>query len=273
MYSNNGGFYLNGSSSSAQMKAVVSPSNANQSVTWSSGNTGIVKISSSGYATPVSNGTTTITARTVNGKTASASVTVINCVTIGPSDYKGSFTGTAEIGIFNWKNFYVFSQKDEEWGSYPYLKGTIGGKYQDTNIYHSGCHLLSLVNGTYWLTGKFISPKWLAKRAIDKGYRTNGDIDMKGLYKDISDNCGSKYGIEYVTCISSFSSLKKYLEKGYVGLGGGNGHVMAFVAYSGDKFLVLDSYYTYNGRSYVWKTQNQMTGRFNCSYFYIIKRR
>ena len=53
----------------------------------------------------------------------------------------------------------------------------------------------------------------------------------------------------------------------------GNGHVMAFVAYSGDKFLVLDSYYTYNGRSYVWKTQNQMTGRFNCSYFYIIKRR
>lgn len=77
MYPDKTGFYLNNFSSSAQMKAVVYPSNAtNQSVTWSSSNSNIVRISSSGYVTPVANGTTKITARTVNGKTASVSVTV-----------------------------------------------------------------------------------------------------------------------------------------------------------------------------------------------------
>ena len=76
--SDNKGFKLNGFKSSAQMKAVVYPSNAtDQSVTWSSGDKKIVKISSSGYVTPVSNGTTKISARTANGKTASVNVTVI----------------------------------------------------------------------------------------------------------------------------------------------------------------------------------------------------
>lgn len=192
---------------------------------------------------------------------------------IGPSNYKGNYSGTPEKGTFNGGSFYVFSQKDKAWGSYPYLKGTIGGKYQNTNIYHSGCHLLSLVNATYWLSGKFISPKWLAKYAIDKGYRTNGRINMSGLYKDISNNYGSKYGIKYVTCTNSFASLSTYLEKGYVGLGGGNGHVMAFVAYNKNKFLVLDSFYSYNKHHYVWKTRKEMTGRLNCSYFYILKKK
>ena len=206
-------------------------------------------------------------------KTSDANNYLKKTMPAGSSNSKGNYSGTPEKGTFKGGSFYVFSQKDKEWGSYPYLKGTIGGKYQNTNIYHSGCHLLSLVNGAYWLSGKFISPKWLAQYAIDKGYRTNGNIKMSKLYNDISNNYGSKYGIKYVTCIDNFSSLKTYLEKGYVGLGGGNGHVMAFVAYSGNKFLVLDSYYTYNGHRYVWKTQKEMTGRFNCSYFYIFKKR
>ncbi len=194
-------------------------------------------------------------------------------VSTSPSSPKRNYYGTPETGTYNGRTFYVFSQKDKEWGGYPYLKGTINGKYQNTNIYHSGCHLLSLVNGTYWLTGKFISPKWLAQYAIDKKYRTNGNINMDGLYNNVSKKYGSKYGIKYVTCVKSFSSLKDYLRKGYVGIGGGKGHVMAFVAYSGNKFLVLDSYFSYNGHHYVWKTQNEMKGRLNCSYFYIIKKR
>ncbi len=78
MFSNGTGFQLNGFSSSAQMKAVVYPANAtNTNVTWSSADKNIVKITSSGYITPVSNGTTKITARTANGKTASVSVKVV----------------------------------------------------------------------------------------------------------------------------------------------------------------------------------------------------
>ena len=62
-----------------QLKATVKPSNAtNQEVSWSSENTGIATVASDGTVTGVTEGTTTITAKSADGKvTATCKVTVI----------------------------------------------------------------------------------------------------------------------------------------------------------------------------------------------------
>lgn len=57
------------------LTATISPSNAtNKSVTWSSSNSNIISVDNSGKVTAKSIGSATITAKTANGKTASATV-------------------------------------------------------------------------------------------------------------------------------------------------------------------------------------------------------
>ncbi|HWK03202.1 MAG TPA: Ig-like domain-containing protein [Puia sp.] len=61
-----------------QLTATVAPSNAtNQAVSWTSGNTGVATVSTTGLVTAVAGGTTTITVTTQDGsKTATAAITV-----------------------------------------------------------------------------------------------------------------------------------------------------------------------------------------------------
>ncbi len=60
-----------------QLTANITPTNAtNKSVTWSSNDSGIAKVDNNGKVTGVKAGTTTITVRTSNGKTATHQVTV-----------------------------------------------------------------------------------------------------------------------------------------------------------------------------------------------------
>ena len=54
----------------------LTPSNSTDTVTWTSSNTKIAKVSSKGVVTGVAKGTATITAKTTSGKTASCKVTV-----------------------------------------------------------------------------------------------------------------------------------------------------------------------------------------------------
>lgn len=54
----------------------VSPSNANQSCTWSSSNSSVASVDSSGKVTAKKSGTANITVKTSNGKTATCKVTV-----------------------------------------------------------------------------------------------------------------------------------------------------------------------------------------------------
>lgn len=58
------------------LSATVSPSTANQSVTWTSSNTGVASVSSSGKVNAISAGSCRITAKTTNGKTDYCDVTV-----------------------------------------------------------------------------------------------------------------------------------------------------------------------------------------------------
>lgn len=75
---NQSAFTLSKKSASKTLTATVSPSNAaNKSVSWSSSNTSVAKVSSAGKVTPgTKNGTAYITAKTANGKTAKVKVTV-----------------------------------------------------------------------------------------------------------------------------------------------------------------------------------------------------
>ncbi|MBE7025124.1 MAG: Ig domain-containing protein [Ruminococcaceae bacterium] len=59
------------------LKATVFPSNTtDQSITWSSSNTGVASVSSEGKVKAISAGTATITAKTSNGKKATCKITV-----------------------------------------------------------------------------------------------------------------------------------------------------------------------------------------------------
>ncbi|MBO5936301.1 MAG: Ig domain-containing protein, partial [Clostridia bacterium] len=71
---------------SSTLTATIKPANAtNQTLTWTSSNTKIVKVSSTGKVTAVKNGTATITCKAPNGKTATCKVTVKD---IAATDFK-----------------------------------------------------------------------------------------------------------------------------------------------------------------------------------------
>ncbi|MTH16434.1 Ig-like domain-containing protein [Flavobacterium sp. LC2016-01] len=80
-----------GVNSTQQLTATVAPSNAtNQNVTWSSSNTAVATVNSSGLVTGVSAGTATITVTTQDGnKTATSAITVtivaVTGVTVSPA--------------------------------------------------------------------------------------------------------------------------------------------------------------------------------------------
>ena len=84
--------------STETLTATVAPSDAtNKNITWSSNNTGVATVSNNGIVTAVSEGTATITVKTVDGnKTATCAVTVtpilVNSITLNRS------TASVEVG-------------------------------------------------------------------------------------------------------------------------------------------------------------------------------
>ena len=84
-----------------QLTATVTPSGANQTVTWSSSNTGIATVSSSGLVTGVAAGSATITATTTNNLTATCAITVTSItptgVTVSPTSASISVNGTQQL--------------------------------------------------------------------------------------------------------------------------------------------------------------------------------
>ena len=82
-----------------QLRATVNPNTANvkTGVTWRSNDTSIATVSQSGLVTGVKNGSTTITATTENGKTATCTITVQTTpisVTMSPTSITLDLSGT-----------------------------------------------------------------------------------------------------------------------------------------------------------------------------------
>lgn len=77
-----------------QLSATFTPSNHRSSITWSSSNSAIARVSSSGYVTPVGPGKATITAKSGNGLTANATVNVVEpsftVTTTTPNNYESN---------------------------------------------------------------------------------------------------------------------------------------------------------------------------------------
>lgn len=68
--------------STKQLTCTILPSDAtNKTITWSTSNSTVATVSTSGLVTAKANGTATITAKSANGKTATCSITVSNPVT------------------------------------------------------------------------------------------------------------------------------------------------------------------------------------------------
>ncbi|MBQ3543803.1 MAG: Ig-like domain-containing protein [Lachnospiraceae bacterium] len=87
----------------SKVTATVAPSNAtNKTVTWTSADTSVATVDSTGLVTAVGEGSTTITAKTSNGLTATVSVTV-----------EGKTFTTLENG--------VYFEKPSSWGSDVYV--------------------------------------------------------------------------------------------------------------------------------------------------------
>jgi uncharacterized protein YjdB len=125
------------SGSTSALTAAISPANAtNRTVTWSSGNTSVATISSSGVVTAVASGTATITVTTNDGgKTATCAVTVtvsnnlaLNKTTTSSSDESTTLTANyATDGDHNSRWSSAFS--DPQW-----IYVDLGAPYNITRV-------------------------------------------------------------------------------------------------------------------------------------------
>lgn len=99
-----------------QFSATISPANAtNKNVTWSSSNTAVATVNSSGLVTAVAAGSATITAATQDGnKTASAAITVNPNTNFTVYFYKPSNWGTG-IKIYYWSALPTGVLADASW--------------------------------------------------------------------------------------------------------------------------------------------------------------
>ena len=91
-----------------QLTATISPSTANQNITWSTSNSWVVSVNN-GYLTAKNAGTATVTARADNGVLASCSVTVNSApktkdVYLSASEYNLSIDQTVTITLYGADN-------------------------------------------------------------------------------------------------------------------------------------------------------------------------
>lgn len=116
----------------SQLTATITPSNAtNQNVTWSSNNTSVATVSSTGLVSAIAAGTATITVTTQDGnKTASAAITVNTAPSFTVNFFRPSSWGTG-IKIYWWSAQPAGVLPDGTWPGVP-MTNTGNGWYSYT---------------------------------------------------------------------------------------------------------------------------------------------
>ena len=122
-----GGSSFIGVGQTKQLSVNIYPSNAtNSRITWSSSNPSVATVNSNGYVTGKSEGRTTITARTSNGKSASGVITISNNRSY--EGFKYSFFNTHESFGYDSTFGYVIPTK-------RYLQAGLPKTVADTHMY------------------------------------------------------------------------------------------------------------------------------------------
>jgi uncharacterized protein YjdB/GH25 family lysozyme M1 (1,4-beta-N-acetylmuramidase) len=152
------GITLNKSSASivvgatTTLTATVTPTNAvDKTVTWSSSDKTIAKVSSSGVVTGVKAGTVTITAKTANGKKTTCKITVkeetlVPYKTTAALNYRSSpsTSGTVKGTFANGETVNVVSGYSKTANGYTWFKVKVGSNY----YYAASQYLTEIVNPT-----------------------------------------------------------------------------------------------------------------------------
>ena len=116
----------------ATLTATVTPANAtNKSVTWTSSNTNVATVSSTGVVTAIADGTATITATTSDGTNLSASC----AVTVAPPFSGDYYIMNVETDLFlGGQNLWgVQATLSEDAGIFQFVPGTTGEGYNIKN--------------------------------------------------------------------------------------------------------------------------------------------
>jgi hypothetical protein len=239
---NKSSYTLKGSSASVTLTATVSPSNAtNKTVTWSSSNTSVAKVSSSGKVTPVGDGTAVITAKTANGKPAYCTITVKNYgkgTVITNSSWNTSVSNKASENKPHYENKASSRGADAYNTVIDQFNVTTNTRYKRTSS-STYCNIfawdvMSAMNVTL--------PHWV-KNNVPATSSTKGatELTANATYTWL-ENYGAQYGWKKV----SASEAQKRANSGYPTVAvwkntsGGSGHI-AVVRPETSKYTYSDS--------------------------------
>lgn len=186
------------------LKATVSPSNAyDKSVTWSSSNSSVATVSSSGVVTAKGEGTTTISVKTKDGNyTATCKVTVsvihVSGISLNKTSLNMTIGGTqqlsATIAPSNAENKAVTWSSNNESVAQVSSNGKITAKSKGTAII-----TVKSADGGYSATCEVTvsEPKLTVTASIGVGYYMSDSASVRGVFAEVKPSGGSGDYVEY----------------------------------------------------------------------------
>ena len=179
-----------GGTTSTTLKATVNPTGANQTVTWKSSKPEIATVDKNGKVVAVKKGSSTITATTTNGKTASCKVTVkiktinktlnsSNCKSLGKMDTKDGCNILQSLCVT--PEYYVVNNIKS--GNSKCVISTV--KKNSTNVVHTMSGNFYHANGaTYNPDDKSVYISHMQNKVVSKiaeSNLTSGSLSRKKL--------------------------------------------------------------------------------------------
>lgn len=128
----------------------------------------------------------------------------------------------------------------ESWCHYPWNRGTETGN----TVGKAGCSLLSVVNGVFYHTGRFVSPVMLADYTLENGYRVVGeDGVVEDFFEAFVIDFGEEYGMSYEGYTKSAEETLSHVREGGAASSNIYGHWVSIADYDeeNDLYLLLDS--------------------------------
>ncbi len=196
------------------LMATVSPSNATErSVTWSSSDTSVATVSSSGIVDAVGPGTATITAKTANGKKATCTIRVVSeefpfWDVSSSAWYYNTIKETYELGLMTGTVDYKFEPNTEI--SRAMVATVLYRMEGAPNVQYKA--KFNDVKSGEWYS---VSVTWASEKGIVKGYDNGGfgpndNITRQDLIVMLRNYAKAKgYKTEVNTDLSKYSDTNK----------------------------------------------------------------